>query len=397
MSTSSLMGSTEGVLSLKLHKPRLIGKDKYLMQFLCKHCPSLTANYWPTLWCYTARANTIVKSLLSLTKSISHLKYRREILVGIDGGEVVLDWHDNDSCGNSGTSRQTGSNDGALYRDNHTRPTVIILPGLTGDASQGYILEAVDDITRLGYRSVVFNYRGSGGTKLKTPRYYCGANTDDINTAICHIKLLYPDSQLMAVGISFGGMILMNYLAKTGEESGLMAAMVISTIWNVFKTTESLETSINKVLFNKMLTSKLLEDIKCNREMFSQKFDVDQILQCKTIRDFDERVTCDMFGYKDVNHFYKEASTYYKLGQVQIPVLCLQAADDPFSPACSLPLQEAQQHPNIVFAVTSYGGHIGFCEGWFPRNKNYMDRVLSQYVDAVFKYTDIELNLKKTR
>ena len=42
----------------------------------------------------------------------------------------------------------------------------------------------------------------------------------------------------------------------------------------------------------------------------------------------------------------------------------------------------------LAIAVTSYGGHIGFLEGIFPRHESYMDRVFSEYVYAVFNHID---------
>ena len=54
----------------------------------------------------------------------------------------------------------------------------------------------------------------------------------------------------------------------------------------------------------------------------------------------------------------------------------------------AIPIKEAEQNDNICIVVTSHGGHIGFMEGLFPRHTGYMDRMFSQYVDAVFKHGD---------
>ena len=50
--------------------------------------------------------------------SESHFCYLRETLETPDKGIVCLDWFDND--------------DSTVYNDAATRPTVLILPGLTG-------------------------------------------------------------------------------------------------------------------------------------------------------------------------------------------------------------------------------------------------------------------------
>ena len=57
-------------------------------------------------------------------------------------------------------------------------------------------------------RSVVFNYRGCGNTRLSTPVLYCPGKVDDLEETICHIKRRYPKSPLMAVGTSLGGYAL---------------------------------------------------------------------------------------------------------------------------------------------------------------------------------------------
>ena len=57
-------------------------------------------------------------------------------------------------------------------------------------------------------RSVVFNYRGCGNTRLSTPVLYCPGKVDDLEETISHIKRRYPKSPLMAVGTSLGGYAL---------------------------------------------------------------------------------------------------------------------------------------------------------------------------------------------
>jgi len=51
--------------------------------------------------------------------------------------------------------------------------------------------------------------------------------------------------------------ILFNYLARTGKQCGLTAAMAISIAWNIFASAHSLEQPLNAVIFNRMLAGEL--------------------------------------------------------------------------------------------------------------------------------------------
>lgn len=53
-------------------------------------------------------------------------------------------------------------------------------------------------------------------------------------------------------------------------------------------------------------------------------------LQCNTIREFDTEYTIKMFNYTNVYRYYEDATLSNKLHLINVPCLCLSAADDPF-------------------------------------------------------------------
>ncbi|XP_064195342.1 phospholipase ABHD3-like isoform X2 [Anguilla rostrata] len=362
-----LRGSLAGFLEEQTQNtPILVCSDGFRV-FLQRHCPMVVEQFRPTPWCWGGRLQTLVRVFI---KSSPAITYRNELIRTGDGGQISLDWVDN-----------AGS---AAYPDCLFRPTVLILPGLTGNSQQTYVLHAVNQATRRGYRSVVFNNRGFGGEELLTPLTFSAADTSDLERVVQHVKELFPQAPLLGTGVSLGGMLLLNYLARKGSEAGLLAGLTMSVSWDTMESCASLEKPINRLLFNRHLTGNLCRAI--SRKMLETVVDVEHVLKAQTIREFDERYTSVMFGYKSWQDYYQDASPGYKLAQTAVPVLCLNAADDPFSPKHALPVALAQRLPNVALLVTAHGGHIGFLEGLYPRGEGYMDRLFGQFIQAVFEH-----------
>jgi len=62
--------------------------------------------------------------------------------------------------------------------------------------------------------------------------------------------------------------ILFNYLAKTGKQCGLVAAMAVSIAWNCFTSARSLEQPINAFIFNQMLADELKQTVARSDAIF---------------------------------------------------------------------------------------------------------------------------------
>lgn len=353
--------------------PMLVCAKGPFRSFLEAHVPLVRNKFWPTLWCFESRAQTIIASVLR-SRILPPIIYRREILTLSDGGEVALDW----------------AEEGSLT----TSPIVIILPGLTGASQAEYIKCLITSAKKVGIRCVIFNNRGLGGVELKTPRTYCAANSDDLSEVVEHVRKLYPNVPLGATGISMGGLILGNYLAQQGSmaKNKLRGCFLISVPWNVFAATKNTEENYFNLMMNKYLAGTLRKNIQRLHYATETGFfdvDIDTLLKSQTVREFDSHFTVKQFGYRDVEEYYSNATIHDKLHLIDVPLLCLSAADDPFQPVQAIPLKEISETKKVAVVVTSRGGHIGFMEGMWPvKEEQYMGKLFSQFFTALFTTDD---------
>lgn len=358
-------------------KPLMASRQGAWKDFLESNLSILEEKYWPTPWCYESRCQTILASLFRFR--IPDLPYRREVLLLKDGGQVCLDWLDGEGTSDS--------------------PIILILPGLTGSSQSEYVKGLILGIQGSHVRCVVLNNRGTGGIPLTTTRTYCAANSDDLEDAIAHLNASNPNIPIMAIGISLGGLIIGNYLTTRMEKAAqqLVCAAVISVPWDLIKGLRNMEEPVWNLMLNRYLAHCMcdLANSLSYKLAGNHKWDLDHVMKSRTIREFDSRFTAKQFGFRDAEHYYTSSCLHDKIHTIKVPLLCLNAADDPFQPLHAIPLEAARKSGHVAIIVTARGGHIGFMEGIFPRTSYYSDRLLAQLVRGVFSSLDGMKLIKK--
>lgn len=346
-------------------QPLLVCEEGKFKVFLLENCPILHDRYWPTFWCFGTHAQTALANILR--GRLPDLAYQREILAMKDGGIISLDWLEN-----------------CPKESRHFQPVVIFLPGLTGHSQTEYVKSLVPIAAKLGCRSVVFNNRGRGGVDIVTPRTYSACDTEDLREVLIHIKAKYPGNPIYAVGISLGGIILAHYLSESKENSSISAALLISVAFDIHAAEASLSLPGLNLMLNKHLAQRLCEMVKPHMHIFSETgMDMDYVLESKTIREFDERFTAKVFNYSSVDEYYTAATLRSKITDIKVPLVCVNAADDMFCPANSIPCQEVLSTRTIALVISSRGGHIGFMDGFLPVTPFFSERLFEQYLKGI--------------
>uniref|UniRef100_A0A2K5P4S2 Abhydrolase domain containing 3, phospholipase n=1 Tax=Cercocebus atys TaxID=9531 RepID=A0A2K5P4S2_CERAT len=297
-------------LSSIAKKPQLVTGGESFSRFLQDHCPVVTETYYPTVWCWESRGQTLLRPFIT---SKPPVQYRNELIKTADGGQISLDWFDNDNS--------------TRYMDASTRPTILLLPGLTGTSKESYILHMIHLSEELGYRCVVFNNRGVAGENLLTPRTYCCANTEDLETVIHHVHSLYPSAPFLAAGTEAGESL-------EPRRWRLQRAEI---------------TPLHSSLGNRARLRLTRTKTHTKKDMMKR------------------------YAFPNKN-----------LMIIFFSLLLLSYCHPVWAEA--IPIETAKQNPNVALVLTSYGGHIGFLEGIWPRQSTYMDRVFKQFVQAMVEH-----------
>lgn len=399
-------------------KPELVCSDDRFKKFLMERCPIITQEFKPTIWCAHTHAQTLLANGIRAVIPIP--QYRREFIPVDDGiplritsetetkfskistkaknANVTIDWYE-------GPGPTLQLPDGQKFyaellekynesthvyspkiSEDDGKPIAIFFPGLVGDSQTEYIRTAVTMTSSIGYKTCVFNNRGRGGMRLKTPRLYCATNFDDIEATFEHLKRTHPNSRIVAVGISLGGIVLCKYLAERGENALVDAAMLVSVCFDFLAGCSSLEEPGLNSALNLHLTKSLIRLVEENKTILesSDEYNIEEIMNSKNLRQFDERFTRRMWGYSSCEEYHRDASNKDRLHLIRKPTLCINAADDIFCPYPALPLKQIEANPKCAMLVTSRGGHIGFMEGFLPYVPTfYLERVITQYLGAL--------------
>ena len=227
-----------------------------------------------------------------------------------DGGVFSLDWFDPDGTVDECTLDEEGNGNcpSAVHQPEEcTRPVAVFFPGLTGCSKADYLKSLVPLAHGLQYRVVVANYRGMGGTRLLTPRFYCGTTHEDVHEALVHIRKRCPAaSSVVAVGTSLGGILLGRYLIESGPQSLVDAAFLVSVCYDYNQVATDMETGYLNAKMNYYLTQNLISTVMVHREWFEggTLYDLEAVKRTTTMREFDTTFLIKMFGYKSTEEYY---------------------------------------------------------------------------------------------
>ncbi|KAH8810971.1 Alpha/Beta hydrolase protein [Xylogone sp. PMI_703] len=255
-----------------------------------------------------------------------------------------------------------------------SKPMLIVMHGVSGGSHELYLRRTLAAFAQHGneWEFCVVNSRGCAHSKLTSGLLYNARSTWDLRQTVKWIRKTFPKRPLFGLGFSMGANILTHYLAEEGAACPLNAAVVVSNPWNLVELRNHLESSIfMRQVYSRGITSALRKYMYRHVDQISTNpgFDPNDIPKIQYLYQFDRTIQTCIWHYPNESIYYREASSVAPLLDVKIPVLILNAEDDPLSPYAGLPFKEAKENPFVTLVTTSRGGHLGWFQAdgsrWF--------------------------------
>ena len=279
-----------------------------------------------------------------------------------DGDFVDIDWH------------QDGL---ALPAD---VPLLVLFHGLEGSSSSHYAEAFAQEAHSRGWRMAVPHFRGCSGEINWAPRAYHSGDFEEVDWMLKRFHAQHS-GPLLAVGISLGG----NALMRWAGEMGHAASQVVNAVASVCSPIDlaasgnAIDAGFNKAVYARMFLASMKPRAMQKLQQFPGLFDPRELMAANTLYAFDGVFTAPLHGFRDTDDYWDRASAKPGLSRVQVPALVLNACNDPFIPASSLPTQD-QVSEHVTLWQPEQGGHVGFTSGHFPGDLQEMPWAVTEWM-----------------
>lgn len=309
-------------------------------------------NYVAPWWLPGGNLQTIWPALHARRKHAPRAGYRRVRWVTPDQDFVDVDW---------------------LAGSPADRPLLVLFHGLEG-SSRSHYAEAFAGYSREhGMAFAVPHFRGCSGEPNHGPRAYHSGDHEEIGWILRRLREAHS-GPMLAVGVSLGGNALLRWAAEAGESAGSVVCAVAAVCSPVDLAAggQAIGRGFNRLVYTTMFLRSMKPKALAKLGQHPGLFDGARMHAARDLRDFDDIFTAPLHGFRDAADYYARASAKPHLHRIRIPALVLNARNDPFVPAWSLPVaSEVGMH--VTLWQPAQGGHVGFPDGhlfgdarWMP-------------------------------
>ena len=318
--------------------------------------------YRAPLWLPNSHIQTIVPALFGRPPEVT---YRRERWDTPDGDFIDLDWLVPDPLAAAPAAADA--------------PLFVLFHGLEGSSDSHYSRTLMASAQMRGWHGVVPHFRSCSGPMNLLPRFYHLADSNEVDWVLRRLREQHP-GPIVAAGVSLGGNVLLRWLGERREDASIIAAAAaISAPLDVHAGGRALSQGFGMIYTRSFLkTLKLKAQQKLTQ--YPGLFDLNDVLGCRTMHEFDDVVTAPLHGFRNADDYWTRATSRPLLPEITVPTLVLNARNDPFLPGAVLP-SRSEVSSMVELDQPEHGGHVGFMTGPFPGRIDWLSRRVFGYLD----------------
>ncbi|NPC59225.1 YheT family hydrolase [Caenimonas soli] len=317
-------------------------------------------NYRAPWWLPGGNLQTIWPALYARRVFGEHPQFRRERWATPDGDFVDLDWLERKAPPQA--------------------PLLVLFHGLEGSSRSHYAEAFADFAAERGLAYVVPHFRGCSGELNQGPRAYHSGDYEEIGWILARLREQHG-GPLIAVGVSLGGNALMRWAGEAGAQAARYANAVASICspLDLAAGSVAIGRGFNRLVYTTMFLRSMKPKALAKLKQHPGLFDAAKLMAARDLYQFDDIFTAPVHGFTSADDYYARASAKAHLHRIRIPALALNALNDPFVPAASLPLQQ-EVGPNVTLWQPAGGGHVGFPDGRLPGHVRTMPEEVGSWL-----------------
>ena len=251
-----------------------------------------------------------------------------------------------------------------------SRPMMVLFHGLEGSSGSHYAQAFADWAAQRDVHLTLPHFRGCSGEINLAPRAYHSGDHAEIDWVLKRLRKQHRQhggTTLMVAGVSLGGNALMRWAAEHGSEATQSADAIASICspLDLALSGSAIGTGLNRHIYTPMFLKTMKPKALAKWEQFPGLFDKQAMLRAKDLYEFDNVFTAPLHGFKSTPDYWCKASAKPLMRDIRLPALALNARNDPFVPAYSLP-QKSDVSSSVTLWQPAQGGHVGFASGAWP-------------------------------
>ncbi len=251
--------------------------------------------------------------------------------------------------------------DQALHASAPDAPLLVMFHGLEGSSASQYAVAFADFAATQGVAYAVPHFRGCSGELNHAPRAYHSGDFEEVDWILKRFADENPQRPLLAVGVSLGGNALMRWAGEMGQAAAgrVRAIASVCSPLDLAAGGHAIGRGFNRLVYTRMFMRSMVPKALKKLEQHPGLFDERALRAARDLYEFDNLFTAPLHGFRDTADYWSRASAKPVLRDIRVPALALNARNDPFVPAASLPTtQDAGSY--VTLWQPGQGGHVGF-------------------------------------